>query len=75
MNKEQLLSWANSEFNDYGQIKPNYVNVVNYFTEVFFPKILHPSCVDYTDYKIKTLNQLPKCKYNQVCSNRKCFCV
>ena len=74
MNKEQLMSWANSDFNDYGQIKSNFINLVNYFTQIFFPKILNPPCVDYTDYKIKILNVLPRCKCNQVCCKRKLAC-
>ena len=68
-NKEQLMRWANSDLNDYGQIKSNYVELATYFKESFFPKIITSPCLDYTDYKIRTLKQLPPCKINQTCCN------
>ena len=56
MSKEELIKWANSDLNDYGQIKPNYTNMTEYFKKSFFPIIVQPTCVDYIDYKIKTIN-------------------
>ena len=72
MNKEQLMRWANSDLNDYGQIKSNYLKLTKYFKPDFFPKIITP-CVDYTDYKIKVLEQLHPCKMNQTYCNHKFY--
>lgn len=75
MNKEQLIEWMNSDYNDYAQIKNNYKNIVKYFTEIFFPNVIHSSCVDYVDFKMKKLFNIPRCKNNQICENRKCYYV
>ena len=70
MNIQQLIHWANSDLNDYGQIKPNYTEIVKYFKEDFFPKIITTPCMDYTDYKIRVLKQLCPCKINQCCNTQ-----
>ena len=75
MDEAELIKWTNSDLNDYGQIKPNYIGMVKFFTQTFFPLVLQRTpCVDYTDYKIKTINELPKCKINQQCCNHKFAC-
>lgn len=73
MSKNTLMKWANLELNDYGQIKPNYRTMTEYFRYHFFPMIVQSCHIDYVDYKMKTLDTLPKCKCNQNCHSEK-FC-
>ena len=73
MDKELLMHWANSDLNDHGQMKSNYIELTTYFKENFFPKIITSPCLDYTNYKIKILKQLRPCKLNQACCNHKFY--
>ena len=71
MEKDDSMKWAQSELNDYGQIKPNYVNMVNYFTNNFFPTVVKPICEDYTQFKCYIADKLPPCPNNQGCCCQK----
>ena len=71
MEKDDLIKWANSNLNEYGQIKANYENMVKYFTQTFFPTVVKLPCENYTQFKLYVSDKLPSCSCNQGCCCQK----
>ena len=65
-SEDDLIQLLKTKRGQYGQIKKNYDNLINYFRNSFFKYV--NTCKTFHEFKIKTEKNL-KCPFKQICKN------